>query len=154
METIFREFQDYDFDHDTEFQTGLTRLITTTNLSATDYVDEATLLKFKWYYFCRRFQPFSLDDYQKWVQRQTLPSTVNEAIISVKNDTPTTTDEKKDDTPTHPLGFAELCQKILAGEPIPGIRVIPDTVSQQPPSRSQMTPRKKPWETTTTHQME
>ncbi|KAJ1958513.1 hypothetical protein IWQ62_004887 [Dispira parvispora] len=138
METTFHEFQHYDFDHDAEFQSGLTRLVTATNSTASDKLDETTLLKFKWYYYCRRFQPFSLEDYLDWVQRQKLPSTATEATTS-------------DDTPKHPLGFAELCQKILAGEPIPGIREIPEQVSQQPPARSQMTPRKKPWETVPTN---
>lgn len=38
------------------------------------------------------------------------------------------------DEPAYPMGFAEMLERIQKGEPIPGIREIPDTVIRDPVS--------------------
>jgi len=49
-----------------------------------------------------------------------------------------------------PASFAEIVALIQSGEPIPGIRDIPDTVLTGRGSESTRAPRRKPWERTTT----
>lgn len=46
-----------------------------------------------------------------------------------------------------PASFAEICELIAAGKPIPGIKDIPDTVLEGQGTQSQASKRKKPWET-------
>lgn len=45
-----------------------------------------------------------------------------------------------------PSSFAEICELIAAGKPIPGIKEIPDTVLEGQGTRPAATRRKKPWE--------
>ena len=45
-----------------------------------------------------------------------------------------------------PATFAEICDLIAEGKPIPGIKDIPDTVLEGQGTESQSHRRKKPWE--------
>jgi len=49
------------------------------------------------------------------------------------------------DTPT-PATFAEICEMIAQGKPIPGIKEIPDTILEGQGTHASATRRKKPWE--------
>ena len=44
------------------------------------------------------------------------------------------------------LTVAEVAGYIQRGEPLPGVKQIPPTLSDQPPTPSAMQPRRKPWE--------
>ncbi|GAA5840003.1 hypothetical protein JCM3766R1_000638 [Sporobolomyces carnicolor] len=50
------------------------------------------------------------------------------------------------DQPPYPLSFAHLAQLIATGAPIPGIRDIPDKVTEERPSESTRPIQRKPWE--------
>ena len=45
------------------------------------------------------------------------------------------------------LSLAEVMELVQRGEPVPGIRQIPSTLSEEKPTPSTMQPRPKPWET-------
>lgn len=45
-----------------------------------------------------------------------------------------------------PASFAEICELIAEGKPIPGIKDIPDTVLEGQATPAQAPRRKKPWE--------
>lgn len=45
-----------------------------------------------------------------------------------------------------PATFAEICEMIAQGKPIPGIKEIPDTVLEGQGTNATATRRKKPWE--------
>lgn len=45
------------------------------------------------------------------------------------------------------LTVAEVAAMIQRGEPLPGVKQIPSTLSDQPPAPPAMKPRAKPWET-------
>jgi hypothetical protein len=45
-----------------------------------------------------------------------------------------------------PASFAEICELIAEGKPIPGIKDIPDTVLEGHSTVSQAAKRTKPWE--------
>lgn len=45
-----------------------------------------------------------------------------------------------------PASFAEICQLIAEGKPIPGIKEIPDTVLEGQATASTVPKRRKPWE--------
>lgn len=48
--------------------------------------------------------------------------------------------------PEYPKSFQEIMELLEKGIPVPGIKVIPDRLHDQPPSQPSMAPRKKPWE--------
>lgn len=45
-----------------------------------------------------------------------------------------------------PASFAEICDMIAEGKPIPGIKDIPDMILEGQASETQTQRRKKPWE--------
>ena len=45
-----------------------------------------------------------------------------------------------------PASFAEICEMIAEGKPIPGIKEIPDTILEGQASEKVAQSRKKPWE--------
>jgi len=47
-----------------------------------------------------------------------------------------------------PASFAEICDLIAEGKPIPGIKDIPDTILEGQQTEAQAAKRKKPWERT------
>jgi hypothetical protein len=51
----------------------------------------------------------------------------------------------KDDTP-HSEAFSRIVELIKSGEPIPGVKEVPDIINRAPPSLSIRAERKKPWE--------
>ncbi|GAA5940701.1 DUF5572 domain-containing protein [Sporobolomyces koalae] len=55
------------------------------------------------------------------------------------------------DKPPYPLSFAHLAQLISSGQPIPGIKEIPDLVTEETPTESREAIRKKPWEDMSEH---
>ncbi|KAJ2775221.1 hypothetical protein IWQ57_000500 [Coemansia nantahalensis] len=75
------------------------------------------LLRAKVFYYSTAVAPIDLAQYQEWKSAQ------------------------------HSLTFAEVAGMILRGETVPGIRQIPDAVSDQPPSTSTARAPPKPWET-------
>ena len=46
----------------------------------------------------------------------------------------------------HPSYFGQIIEIIASGEPIPGIKEVPDTVMEGQASQSTTAKRKKPWE--------
>ncbi|GAA5897267.1 DUF5572 domain-containing protein [Sporobolomyces salmoneus] len=50
------------------------------------------------------------------------------------------------DEPPYPLSFAHLAHLISTGAPIPGIKEIPDKLTEERPSESTREVRRKPWE--------
>jgi len=51
------------------------------------------------------------------------------------------------DKAPYPTSFAHIVELITTGQPIPGIREIPNKLSEEKPSESVQSKRKKPWET-------
>ena len=50
-----------------------------------------------------------------------------------------------DDAPTRAT-FAEICEMIAQGKPIPGVKEIPDTILEGQGTHASANRRKKPWE--------
>lgn len=121
-ESKFKRFDSYSFDNDQTFQQGISRL----SSSPLD------LEKAKHFYYSTCIEPFSLAEYQLWK--------------STTNGSPPVIAEK--DFSQKPLNFADIAQMVARGEPIPGIRDIPDTVHTIDPNHKNlsMKPVPKPWE--------
>ena len=55
-----------------------------------------------------------------------------------------------DEEPPYPISFDEIAEMIASGKPIPGIREIPDTLNEAPPTEAKVAKLagagRKPWE--------
>ncbi|RKP34629.1 hypothetical protein BJ085DRAFT_41146 [Dimargaris cristalligena] len=63
-QSIYEQFERFDFNGNTEFQNGLRRLFPTTEPGAT--ISEDQLVQAKWFYYNKLVEPFNLADYLKW----------------------------------------------------------------------------------------
>ena len=150
---LYHQLDEYPWDEDQEFQGGLRAILGAVQDPA--QVDHLTL-RAKCYYFARKAgTQVDFDGYKHWVevQRGTNPS---------PNGTNFPPSEGKyvsleapegggggmggmGDAPK-PASFAEICELIASGKPIPGIKEIPDTVLEGQASESVVERRRKPWE--------
>ncbi len=98
---------------------------------------------------------FDLKDYLDWSKQQQ-PSTTsttappppdNELASHHQSILPSHADGLE---PRYPSSFFELCQMIQRGDPIPGIRQIPNKIISSTPAPPKLTAPKKPWEASTT----
>ncbi|KAI9598972.1 hypothetical protein BDF19DRAFT_429696, partial [Syncephalis fuscata] len=146
---IYKAFEAYDFDNDTRFQAGLQSLLgkdtsTHQEVSLADKTERA-----QWFYYNRFITEFDYDVYRQWKQ-----STGNQAVLDKNTvdapdeqiDTTVSNEQVDSDAPTYPHSFQAICELIAAGQPVPGIRMIPNQLNEQPPSQSNLAPRRKPWE--------
>lgn len=148
---LFHQLDNYPWDGDEEFQGGLKAILG--SVSDPAQVNHLTL-RAKCYYYARKSgSQVDFDGYKRWVEGQKGgDSTVNgsEAAKAVESSDGTTTTQSSSgggiaEAPK-PASFAEICDMIANGTPIPGIKDIPDTILEGQSSESQTSTRKKPWE--------
>ncbi|KAJ1909979.1 hypothetical protein H4219_006309, partial [Mycoemilia scoparia] len=115
----------------------------------------------KLFYFSKLYPQFNRHQYLVWKQNQEQNATSNDNDEKSKNkavqndsinddnddDCNNNKTSDADDEDSSPLTFAEIAQKIAKGEPIPGIKEIPDKISDIKPSVSTLKAAPpKPWE--------
>ncbi|KAM0753965.1 hypothetical protein T439DRAFT_168228 [Meredithblackwellia eburnea MCA 4105] len=78
----------------------------------------------------------------------TSPSSEHQILHEPPEDAvaPPPTASASSDEPPYPLSFAALAQLIATGQPIPGIKEIPDKLTEEQPTVSTQQARRKPWE--------
>lgn len=157
---LYHQLDEYPWDTDREFQGGLQAILGSVQDPA--QIDHLTL-RAKCYYFARKAgTPVDFDGYKQWVEMQRGTSSLNGQVA---NQPPAnfvvqpqanpgapieTIDEGGGgggmaDAPK-PASFAEICEMIAEGKPIPGIKEIPDTVLEGQASEKVAEARRKPWE--------
>lgn len=150
---LFHQLDNYPWDDDQEFQNGLKSITGSTQ-------DQAQLehltLRAKCYYYARKSgTKVDFEGYRRWVENggateqngERVPEATEEApaVQSAEAQLPAPGSGAMGDAPK-PASFAEICDMIAEGKPIPGIKDIPDTVLEGQSSESQATKRTKPWE--------
>jgi hypothetical protein len=148
--TLFRQLDAYSWDEDAEFQGGLSAILG--SVQDPDQVAHLTL-RAKCYYYARKAgTPVDFDGYKQWREQNSGPDTGAEAApidAIARNGHPSLANGNVSTVvpePPKPATFAEICDMIAEGKPIPGIKDIPDTVLEGQASESQASRRKKPWE--------
>ena len=150
---LYHQLDEYPWDGDREFQGGLQAILGSVQDPA--QVEHLTL-RAKCYYFARKAgTPVDFDGYKQWVetQRGTGPPNGMSAGPNVSGAVqPSTSSDNSgggvggmNDAPK-PASFAEICEMIAEGKPIPGIKEIPDTILEGQASEKVVDTRKKPWE--------
>ncbi|KAJ1969093.1 hypothetical protein H4R35_006236 [Dimargaris xerosporica] len=139
MDQVFWQFEAYAFQQDPEFTRGLNAIFPGI---AYDAIPEPDLLKAQWFYYSKAIKPFAWSEYQAWKATES-----NSEAPPVPDTAAGEPDSKlaSEEAPK-PQGFADICKMIMTGQPIPGVRDIPDVVSDQPASAATLAPRPKPWE--------
>lgn len=152
---LFHQLDNYPWSDDQEFQNGLKAILGSTE-------DQAQLehltLRAKCYYYARKTgTKVDFEGYKRWVESGGEIGQVNglgsvEDAPAVQSAEPQTTGSgsgsgsgSMGDAPK-PASFAEICDLIAEGKPIPGMKDIPDTVLEGQSTASQATKRTKPWE--------
>ncbi|RKP10022.1 hypothetical protein THASP1DRAFT_22220 [Thamnocephalis sphaerospora] len=166
----YKAFLAYDFEHDERFQARLqTDRAGVQSLRRNDEsrsaeggrsgLDAESLERARWFYYTKFFPPFDLEAFRLW--QKTQPAAAPASVVPMNGANmdqdvaptadldaiATTADAAADiDQPAYPLSFQAICDLITAGKPVPGIRTIPNRLNEEPPSRSTLQPRPKPWE--------
>jgi hypothetical protein len=150
---LYHQLDEYPWDGDREFQGGLQAILGSVQDPA--QIEHLTL-RAKCYYFARKAgTPVDFDGYKQWVetQRGTGPPNGMSAgpnVSGAVQPNPSSDDSGggvggMNDAPK-PASFAEICEMIAEGKPIPGIKEIPDTILEGQASEKVVETRKKPWE--------
>lgn len=141
---LFHQLDSYPWTEDQEFQGGLRAILG--SVQDPQQVEHLTL-RAKCYYYARKAgTAVDFDGYKSWVESR---GVVNHVNNGTSGETATLqTDQAAGgmgDAPK-PASFAEICDMIAEGKPIPGIKDIPDTILEGQASHQQAQGRKKPWE--------
>jgi hypothetical protein len=151
---IFNQLDEYPWDSDEEFQGGLRAILGSVQDPA--QLEHLTL-RAKCYYYARKSgTKIDFDAYKRWVENErevgqphSLESEHSNGISAAAqvSESQQTGSGVMGDAPK-PASFAEICELIAEGKPIPGIKDIPDTVLEGQSTTSQAAKRTKPWEKT------
>jgi len=157
---LFHQLDEYPWDTDQEFQGGLRAILG--DVSDPAQVRHLTL-RAKCYYFARKAgTPVDFEGYQRWVdgERPGGNEAVNGigaapeqssagAVASASGEQAASAGDAgvggMGNAP-YSASFAEICDMIAEGKPIPGIKDIPDTILEGQKSESSAQGRRKPWE--------
>ncbi|KAI7894291.1 uncharacterized protein EV154DRAFT_499144 [Mucor mucedo] len=125
--SAFEAFDQYDFDKDVQFQSGIASLLNNKQANEAELLEKAKL-----FYYTKCVQGFDVEAYTSWKSEKQEP-VVEQA-----------TKEETDKPPR--FTFQELVDMIEKGIEIPGIKQIPNVLNEGTPSEAKMTARPKPWE--------
>ncbi|KAL8757827.1 MAG: hypothetical protein Q9184_004108 [Pyrenodesmia sp. 2 TL-2023] len=156
-DSIFSQLEFYPFSTDTEFQSGLSTILSST--SSQD--PELLTLRARCFYFSRK-RDVSIDfhSYMLWRSELSLPPVTagfQDTVASEVRSNGTPADSGMDETLTakqpeqqsqapYPSSFAQIVDLITKGDPIPGIKEVPDTLLTGQESMANTAKRRKPWE--------
>ncbi|KAI4742507.1 hypothetical protein E4T50_07072 [Aureobasidium sp. EXF-12298] len=145
--TVFQQLDNYDWDHDNDFQTALASILRS---AKTPEQTAHLTIRARCYYYTRfalipcvrKFKtPVNFEAYQTWLQSQHQAASEPQSLASAEPAHPASIG----DAPP-PASFAEICALIAEGKPIPGIKEIPDTILEGQGTEAHAPRRKKPWE--------
>jgi hypothetical protein len=170
---LFEQIDSYDYDHDPEFQLGLSSILS----HAESPSQRADLqLRARCFYYARKNGrvPIDFDSYKKWKTNlqqpsSSSPSSSPSSLLPLPlPTTTTTTEEQQQQLPAAAIqssriessttageggasfSYAQIVDMIQSGKEIPGIMDVPDTVLDGQATVSTRAKRRKPWETTET----
>jgi hypothetical protein len=152
----FHQLDAYPWDDDQEFQGGLHAILGSVHDRDPAQVAHLTL-RAKCYYYARKAGTHvDFEGYKRWVEdghgRPQANGThaIDGASMDSGYGSAAVSNAAAGDggmgSAPKPASFAEICDMIAEGKPIPGIKDIPDTILEGQASESQAARRKKPWE--------
>lgn len=89
----------------------------------------------------------SVDTAKLVVSNENSPSSASSPALSqTEVDSASATPASEKAEASYPTSFAHIVELITTGQPIPGIREIPNVLNAAPPSEATRPKRRKPWE--------
>lgn len=149
--SLYRQLDAYPWSRDNDFQGGLQAILG--SVQDPQQIEHLTL-RAKCYYYARKAgTAVNFEGYKHWVQARSNTSGRTGVNGNLAGTSPATIVPAESDTGAggmasapKPASFAEICDLIAEGKPIPGIKDIPDTILEGQASESQAEKRRKPWE--------
>ncbi|KAK3067484.1 hypothetical protein LTR53_015621 [Teratosphaeriaceae sp. CCFEE 6253] len=174
---LYHQLAAYPWDSDPEFQSGLRAILGPLAIQDTDQVAHLTLRAQCYYYARKAGTAVDFDGYRQWLaQDEDGRDVQRDGEVTYRNGgdsrhteagavadggnvhgsppdgdqatAPAQVNGTTSSAPTHPATFAEICDMIAEGKPIPGIKDIPDTILEGHASEKKASGRMKPWEKT------
>lgn len=156
--TVFERLENHPWDADAEFQHGLQSILSS---GSSPEQRKNLTLRAKCFYYARKIGT-SIDPtaYRDWRERRVTASdslangniAVSDTQAAPSNDDRNTamrheTSGTGDEPPApYPNTFSQIVELISTGQPIPGIKEIPETVLEGQASQAVAGKRRKPWE--------
>ncbi|KAL8652443.1 MAG: hypothetical protein Q9226_004271 [Calogaya cf. arnoldii] len=153
--SVFEQVESYPFSTDPEFQTGLSTILSSNPAQDPEHLT----LRARCFYFARKHRTtIDFECYKRWRSEKGLPSAALGRIgpvpenqingIAQEGGKADVNPEQERNEPAapYPSSFSQIVDLITKGEPIPGIKEVPDTLLVGQESLPATAKRKKPWE--------
>ncbi|KAF2491302.1 hypothetical protein BU16DRAFT_542441 [Lophium mytilinum] len=146
---VYASVDSYPWDDDQEFQAGLSAILGS-NSSPEQAIELE--LRARCFYYSRKFNTIiDFDTYKAHratnptIENGVIPPTTAAPVVLEPPTTPSTTSAAPEPAP-YPTSFAHIVDLITTGQPIPGIKEIPNTILEGQGTSAAQPRRKKPWE--------
>ncbi|KAL8993838.1 MAG: hypothetical protein Q9169_006047 [Polycauliona sp. 2 TL-2023] len=153
--SLFERIESYPFSTDQDFKSGLSTILSSNSTQD----PELLTLRARCFYFARKHHTsIDFESYKTWRSEQNLPSVTVNGVQASENQIDDISEQatgKPDGSSVqgpdqaaapYPSSFSQIVDLITKGEPIPGIKEIPDTLLVGQESSPETARRKKPWE--------
>ena len=166
---LFHQLDIYPWASDAEFQSGLRAIL---GADPKPQQAEQLTLRARCFYYSRSAIPviyiemplidnwnrkhniaIDFDAYREWHAQQgdsstlKLDHTITQSIAFSKEGSKKIKHESAEPPAPYPLSFSNIVDLITSGQPVPGVKDIPNTVLDGQASRAIQPQRRKPWET-------
>ncbi|KAJ4313294.1 hypothetical protein N0V94_007020 [Neodidymelliopsis sp. IMI 364377] len=148
---MYEALENYNWDDDVEFQAGLSAILGS-NSSPEQAAELA--LRARCFYYARKFNVIvDFDTYKAYRNARGRPPPQTNGVqpldfteVSHDASSEVTLTTESPSIPQYPTSFAHIVELITSGQPIPGIKEIPDTVLTGQGTQPEKPRRRKPWE--------
>ncbi|KAF2744476.1 hypothetical protein M011DRAFT_408445 [Sporormia fimetaria CBS 119925] len=154
---VYEALEKYNWDDDVEFQAGLSAIL---GSNATPEQAAELTLRARCFYYSRKYEVnVDFDEYRAYhfanAPSQSTPTVTPANGVEATPATASTesaggimpTPSTADEPPVpYPTSFAHIVELIQTGQPIPGIKEIPNTVLTGQGTQPEKPKRRKPWE--------
>ncbi|KAF9731801.1 hypothetical protein PMIN06_012550 [Paraphaeosphaeria minitans] len=153
LNDVYESLEQYSWDDDAEFQSGLSAILGSN--ASPEQASELTL-RARCFYYARKYNTsVDFDTYKAYRNARGRPTLVPNGVQAppaastdnVGGILPETSANASEPAAPYPTSFAHIVELVTTGQPIPGIKDIPDTLLIGQASQATQSRRKKPWET-------
>ncbi|KAF2128998.1 hypothetical protein P153DRAFT_292286 [Dothidotthia symphoricarpi CBS 119687] len=158
LNDVYEALERYNWDDDVEFQSGLSAIL---GSNSTPEQAAELALRARCFYYARKYTTnIDFDAYKAYRNARGRPPPASASVLTLVPSTeaippapiesaggvlPAPASASEPPAP-YPTTFAHIVDLITTGQPIPGIKDIPNTVLEGQGTQPEKTRRKKPWE--------
>ncbi|KAF1965850.1 hypothetical protein BU23DRAFT_560707 [Bimuria novae-zelandiae CBS 107.79] len=154
LSDVYESLEEYNWDDDAEFQSGLSAILGSN--SSPEQASELTL-RARCFYYARKYNiNIDFDAYKAHRSARgrpvlipnhvQAPAATSSSMESAGGILPGASTNSNEPPAPYPTSFAHIVELVTTGQPIPGIKEIPDTLLTGQASEATQSKRRKPWE--------